>query len=55
MDLALNNLQRSICHKTKKAKQTQPSIHRYMNNSPDIQVLMNVVKTGTFNVGFTSQ
>ena len=31
------------------------SIHRYENNSPDIKVLMKVIRTETFNVGFTSQ
>ena len=31
------------------------SIHRCVNNSPDIKVLMNVIETKTFNVDFTSQ
>ena len=28
------------------------SIHSRVNNSPDIKVLMKVIKTETFNVGF---
>ena len=31
------------------------SIHRCVNNSHDIKVLMKVIKTETFNVGFTSK
>ena len=31
------------------------SIHCYVNNLHDIQILMNVIKTETFNVGFTSK
>ena len=31
------------------------SIHRWVNNSQDIKVLMKVIKTETFNVDFTSQ
>ena len=31
------------------------SIHRCVNNSPDIKVLTKVIGTETFNVGFTSQ
>ena len=30
------------------------SIHHCVNNSHDINVLMKVIKTETFNVGFTS-
>ena len=30
------------------------SIHRCLNNSHDIKALMKVIKTETFNVGFTS-
>ena len=31
------------------------SIHRSVNTSHDIKVLMKVIKTETFNIGFTSQ
>ena len=31
------------------------SIHRYVNNSHDIKILMKVIKTGTFNVDFKSE
>ena len=31
------------------------SIHRCVNNSPDIKTLMKVIETKTFNVDFTSQ
>ena len=31
------------------------NIHRCVNSSPDIKVLMKIIKTETFNVGFTSQ
>ena len=31
------------------------SIYHCVNNSPDIKVLMKVIETETFNVGFTSQ
>ena len=30
-------------------------IYRWENNSHDIKALMKVIKTETFNVGFTSQ
>ena len=31
------------------------NIHRCVNDSPDIEVLMKVIKTETFNIGFTSK
>ena len=31
------------------------SIHHCVNNSHDIKVLMKVIKTEMFNIGFTSQ
>ena len=39
----------------KKIEQCQQETHRCVNNSLDIKILMKVIKTETFNVGFISQ